>query len=89
MSEVIKRLRERRGQVWEQAKAIADRAADEQRNFSGDEESQWQALNAELDALDKRIKNVVEGEQRAKDIEDAYGRLENQPRTAEGRSADQ
>jgi HK97 family phage major capsid protein len=89
MSEVIKRLRERRGQVWEQAKAIADKAADEQRNFSGEEESSWQALNAELDALDKRIKNVVEGEQRAKDIEDAYGRLEGQPKTGEGRSVDQ
>lgn len=91
MSEVIKRLRERRGQVWEQAKAIADKAADEQRNFSGEEESQWQGLNAELDALDKRIKNVVDGEQRAKDIEDAYGRLEGQPKTSTdgNRSVDQ
>jgi hypothetical protein len=75
MSEVVKRLRERRQQVWEQAKAIADRAADEQRNFSGEEEGQWQQLNAELDALDSRIKNVLDGEQRAKDTEDAYARL--------------
>jgi HK97 family phage major capsid protein len=90
MSEVIKRLRERRQQVWDQAKGIADKAADEQRNFSGEEESQWQGLNAELDALDKRIKNVVDGEQRAKDIEDAYGRLEGQPKTGNGnRSVDQ
>lgn len=91
MSEVIKRLRERRQQVWEQAKGIADKAADEQRNFSGEEESQWQGLNAELDALDKRIKNVVDGEQRAKDIEDAYGRLEGQPKTSTdgNRSVDQ
>lgn len=79
MSEVVKRLRERRQQVWEQAKAIADRAADEQRNFSGEEEGQWQQLNAELDALDTRIKNVLDGEQRAKDTEDAYARLNGQP----------
>ncbi len=84
MSEVVKRLRERRQQVWEQAKAIADRAADEQRNFSGEEEGQWQQLNAELDALDSRIKNVLDGEQRAKDTEDAYARLQGQPQAASG-----
>lgn len=79
MSEVVKRLRERRAQVWEQAKAIADRAADENRAFSGEEESQWTTANAELDALDKRIKNVLDGEQRAKDTEDAYAKLEAKP----------
>ena len=79
MSEVVKRLRERRQQVWEQAKAIADRAADEQRNFSGEEEGSWQQLNAELDALDQRIKNVLDGEQRAKDTEDAFARLNGKP----------
>src|SRR5206468_3711920 len=50
MSEVVKRLRERRANVWEQAKGLADRAAEENRQFSGEEEGQWTALNAELDA---------------------------------------
>ena len=80
MSEVAKALRERRQNVWEQAKALADKAAEENRAFSGEEEATWTALNAELDALDKRIKAVLEGEQRAKDAEDAMTRLRGEPR---------
>ncbi|GAB3884568.1 phage major capsid protein [Terrabacter terrigena] len=79
MSEVVKRLRERRANVWEQAKALADRAADENRNFNGEEQSSWDTLNAELDALDKRIKAVIDGEQRAKETEEAFSRLEAKP----------
>lgn len=75
MSEMVKRLRDRRAQVWEQAKALADGAADENRALSGDEESSWQTLNAELDALDRKIKNVLDGEQRAKDTEAQFARL--------------
>jgi HK97 family phage major capsid protein len=76
MSEVVKRLRDRRANVWEQAKELADHAADENRAFTGDEQSQWDTLNAELDALDKRVKSVIDGEQRAKDTEDAFSKLE-------------
>jgi HK97 family phage major capsid protein len=79
MSEVTTRLRERRANVWEQAKALADRAADENRAFNGEEQSSWDTLNAELDALDKRIKSVIDGEQRAKDTEEAFTRLEGKP----------
>lgn len=79
MSEVVTRLRERRANVWEQAKELADRAADENRSFSGQEEESWTAMNAELDALDKRIKAVLEGEQRAKDTEAAFEKLEAKP----------
>ena len=84
MSEVLNRLRDRRANVWEQAKALADRAAEENRQFGGDEESQWQGLNAELDALDSRIKNVIDGEQRAKDTEDAFAKLEGKPAEQRG-----
>jgi HK97 family phage major capsid protein len=76
MSEVVKGLQVRRANVWEQAKALADRAADENRAFSGEEQGSWDTLNAELDALDKRIKNVIDGEQRAKDTEDAMAKLD-------------
>ncbi len=75
MSEVTTRLRERRANVWEQAKALADRAADENRAFSGEEESSWTTLNAELDKLDERIKNIIDGEQRAADTEAAFSKL--------------
>lgn len=80
MSEVAKKLRERRASVWEQAKALADKASEENRQFTGEEESTWTALNAELDALDKRIKAVLEGEQRAKDAEDAMAALRGEPK---------
>jgi HK97 family phage major capsid protein len=79
VSEVVKRLRERRAKVWEDAKALADRASDENRAFSGEEESTWASLNSELDALDKRIKAVIDGEQRAKDVEESYAKLEGKP----------
>lgn len=80
MSEMVKQLRDRRQNVWEQAKALADKAADENRAFSGEEENTWQSLNAELDALDARIKSVIEGEQRAKDIEDSFSKLTGKPK---------
>ena len=82
MSEVVKRLAERRANVWEQAKALADRAAEENRAFNGEEESQWAELNAELDRLDVRAKALIAGEQRAKDIEDSYSKLNGRPAAA-------
>lgn len=87
MSEVVKSLQERRLRVWEEAKALADKAAEENRTFSGEEESSWQSLNAELDALDKRIKAVIDGEQRAKDAEDAMSKLRGEPRGKGGPDA--
>lgn len=84
MSEVAKTLRERRQNVWEQAKALADKASEENRQFSGEEEKTWQSLNAELDALDSRIKAVLEGEQRAKDAEDAMSKLRGEPQKRGG-----
>jgi len=84
VSDIVKRLRERRLNVWNQAKEIADRATEENRNFSPEEQGSWDALNTELDNLDKRIKSALDGEQRAKDTEDAFNRLEAKPQTAGG-----
>ncbi|MEV6791253.1 phage major capsid protein [Streptomyces sp. NPDC051320] len=75
MSEMVNRLRERRNTVWEQAKGIADRAAEENRNFSAEEQGQWDALNEEINQLDTRIKSALDTEQRAKDTDDAFNRL--------------
>lgn len=79
MSDVVKALRERRAKVWAEAKELADRANDENRAFEGQEEESWQRLNGELDALDKRIKAVIDGEQRAADTEAAFKKLEGKP----------
>jgi HK97 family phage major capsid protein len=79
MSEVVKRLRESRQQVWKQATALADHASEEGRTFTAEEQASWDTMNAELDAYDKRLKNVIDGEQRAKDTEEAFAKLEGKP----------
>jgi HK97 family phage major capsid protein len=79
MSETVTRLQERRQKVWADAKALADKAADENRNFDGEEEKKWRELDSELDALDSRIQDILKGEQRAKDAEDSVARLAGKP----------
>ncbi len=85
MSEVANRLKDRRNNVWEQAKELADRATDENRAFSSEEENTWTALNTELDKLDQRIKAILDGEKRAKEAEEGFAALERRP--VEGRAA--
>jgi HK97 family phage major capsid protein len=89
MSGTVDTLRDRRLNVWETAKAIAERAADEKRNMSGEEERQWDEANAELAKLDERIKSILTGEQRAKDAEDAMSRLEGKPIDKRGGSCNE
>lgn len=72
MAGVVERLRERRANVWEEAKALADRAAEENRSFSAEEQGKWDALNEELDKLDTRVKSALEQEKRAKDTDDLF-----------------
>lgn len=75
MSQMVQKLRERRSQVWEQMKAIADRSTEENRNLTAEEQGQWDVMNEELDKLDQRIKAALDTEQRAKDADDAFERL--------------
>lgn len=75
MSQMVQKLRERRAQVWEQMKTIADRSTEENRNLTAEEQGQWDVMNEELDKLDQRIKAALDTEQRAKDADDAFERL--------------
>ena len=79
MSEIIKRLRDRRLNVWENAKAIAERSVEENRTMSPEEQGQWDGLNAELDALDKRIKSALEVEKRAKEAGSMFDEIARRP----------
>lgn len=74
-SATIKKLQERRANVWEQCKAIADRAAEDERPLTGEEERQWRSLDAELDKLDERIEDIAKGEKRAQDTNDVIAAL--------------
>jgi HK97 family phage major capsid protein len=77
-NEVAKRLRDRRLAVWEQAKALSDTAADENRAFTAEEQGTYEALNEEIDNLDKRIKAVLDQEKRAADADKAFNDLAGQ-----------
>lgn len=87
MSDMTERLRDRRLNVWNEAKGIADAAAEGNRNFSADEQGKWDALNSELDQLDTRIKSALETEQRAKANDDAFNALNSKPTDRDGRQA--
>ena len=83
MSEFIKRLQERRANVWEQAKALLDTAEGEKRDLTAEEEQTYQRLNADIDAIDARAKDMVEAEQRTKAADEAFRALLAKPQTQE------
>jgi HK97 family phage major capsid protein len=80
-SDLAKTLVASRQSAWDAAKAIADKASEEGRQFSAEEESAWQSANAEMEALDKRIKAVLDGETRAAEAEAAFAKLEGRGKT--------
>lgn len=79
MSENVKRLQARRLNIYNEARALADEAAEANRNFSGEEERQWTELNGEIDALDDRIKSLLKGERNAKEQEESIRAIEGRP----------
>ncbi|TXS20211.1 phage major capsid protein [Streptomyces sp. adm13(2018)] len=82
MTDLIKRLQERRANVWEQAKELLDAAEKRGGAWEGEEEQKYQRLNADLDAIDLRVKDMADAEQRAKDAEAAFAGLLAKPETA-------
>ena len=78
-NEVAKRLRDRRLNVFNQAREIADTAADENRKFTAEEQGTWEALNEEINELDKRIKAVLDQEKRAADADKTFNELNKGP----------
>ncbi|WP_282695491.1 phage major capsid protein [Streptomyces sp. CC208A] len=88
MSEFIKRLQERRANVWEQAKELLDAAEAEKRELTAEEEQTYQRLNADLDAIDARAKDLAAAEQRNRDADEAFRQLlEKEPAPEHQRSA--
>ena len=77
MSALVTKLREQRLNTWEQAKAVAEAAAEEKRSMTGEEERQWDEANNELTTLDERISSLLKGEQRDKDAAAAIEELES------------
>ena len=88
--ELIKQLQEQRANIWEQAKALLDAAAEGKRDLTAEEDTSWQRMNGDLDSIDARVKSIMEREQRNADIEEAFaavGAKRNPQRDAAGESS--
>lgn len=59
MNEVLIVLERRRRELWEQARHIANAAADAGRDFTPAEYAEWERLNDEMNRVDQRIRAVV------------------------------
>ncbi|MEU9894240.1 phage major capsid protein [Streptomyces phaeochromogenes] len=92
MSAFIKALQEKRANVWEQTKELLDTAEGEKRDLTAEEETKYQALNADIDKIDVRVKDLTEAAQRTKDAEAAFSDLlvkpQEQPRKADDKDSE-
>lgn len=75
MTDFANHLREQRANAWEQAKALLDTAAAENRDLTAEEEQSYQQINADIDALAERAARIDEDEQRARDLDETLGRI--------------
>lgn len=78
-SELAKKLWERRTRAVNETRKILEQAADDNRDLNPEEQDTYERANAEIDALDTRMKAVLDGEKRAKDTEESFSRLEGRP----------
>jgi HK97 family phage major capsid protein len=86
MSEIAKRLRDRRLNVVNEMRTLVDVAVEEGRDLSGEETGKYQLLNEEIDRLDERIHGVLDQEKRAKDADDAFNAISRKPVTGPAQS---
>lgn len=71
-------LVETRLNAWEHGKALLDNAADEKRELSAEEETEWSRINGDLDRLDGQIdekREAVKAAQRADEARKDYEAL--------------
>ena len=85
MSEVANRLRDRRLNVWNEARAILDRGTEENRELTAEEQGSWQRLMEELDNIDGKIEGVLSAEKRQASTDAAFDAIGKKPVAAEYR----
>ena len=73
--ELVNRLSEQRARTWEEAKALLDHAASENRDLSAEEAEQFTRMNDDIDALDARRKNILDVEARERAIDESRAAL--------------
>ncbi|NEW76245.1 phage major capsid protein [Streptomyces rhizosphaericus] len=64
-SELVRRVKENRTAAWNEAKRIADRAAEEDRAFTAEEDSRTRKLFADIELFDERIAQLEDDKRRA------------------------
>lgn len=87
---ILESLKNQRLNAWESAKELADHVASENRDFSGEEQASWDKMNASIDAFDKRMKTVIDQDQRSADMDAAMAKAgrSTQTRIANGGGTD-
>ncbi|MFG2747206.1 phage major capsid protein, partial [Streptomyces chartreusis] len=81
MSKFMQQIQDRRNAAWEKAKALLDTAEGEQRDLTAEEEQTYQRINTEINAIDERVKSLLDAEQRSKDADEAFRQLLAKPET--------
>lgn len=75
MSEVLKKLTERKTALFSEMSAVADAATAENRSFSGEEQSKWDKLNADYAEARKLADEYTAAEKDATEATRAYEEL--------------
>ena len=68
MADKIKELLEKRANIWEQAKALVDRAEAENRDFTAEEQQQYDKMFDEMDSLSNRARRLEEQEREEREL---------------------
>lgn len=73
MTVLIDQLVEARARAWEAAKEINERSVADGADgtLSAEDQATWDKANTDIDALDSRVKALVDAEQRSRDLESA------------------
>lgn len=82
MKEFIERAHEARNKAWEEAKALLDAAGSENRDLDASEQESFDRLNADIDARDARIKELLSVEEREAKAAEARQRFDELSREA-------
>lgn len=75
-NELIERLVEDRNKVWEQAKAYLDKSQGEGRALSAETDEVWKRHMTDMDAMDARIKELVDLDKRNAEADEIRARYE-------------
>jgi HK97 family phage major capsid protein len=74
-------LRQEKGEVWDKAKKINDKAKSEKRKFTAEEQAEWDAYESDIDRLDAQIKRDEKAERRDAELKETRGDSGARPNT--------